>query len=143
MKEGRSRYGPLFATGLLIGWTAIAFGIVSVFSHAGAVAPLVFAAWVIGLALAHDLVLVPITDAIGRGANRLVPGPARGPVLGALVASGAIVLFAIPQLLGSSAGNPSLLPRDTPAGLAVVLVIVWAVAAAIVVRRTRPGGGGR
>jgi hypothetical protein len=143
MKDGRSRYGPLFAVGLLAGWTAIAFGVVSVSSHAGAVPPLVFAVWVIGLALAHDLVLVPLTDTIGRAADRWIPGRARGPVVGALVASGTIVLCAIPQLLGSSSGNPSLLPRNTLAGIALVLAIVWTVAMVIAVRRSRARGGDR
>jgi hypothetical protein len=87
----------------------------------------VVARWVVGLALAHDLVLAPLVLGVGAAVRRGVPGRARPFVTGGLVASGALVLVAWPAVRGYGrlAGNPSILPRDYGTGLAVAVGATW------------------
>jgi hypothetical protein len=52
-----------------------------------------------------------------------------------------VALFSVPMLFGWGAqpDNPSFLPRNYAVGLALVLAVVWGLAAAMVLRR-RSGG---
>ena len=45
------------SSALVVGAAFIAFGLVSLFSHAGSTHPVNFAAFFIGLALVHDLIV--------------------------------------------------------------------------------------
>jgi hypothetical protein len=134
--DGTAR--PLFWVALVAGWGLIGFGIWTVLGRPGATTPIAFAAWFVGLALVHDLVVAPAISAIAGLAGRRLRPPARGWVLGASIVSGALVLVSLPPLLGDAAGNDTLLPRDEAAGLAVALALVWAIAiSAIVLTRVR------
>ncbi|MEX2274104.1 MAG: hypothetical protein WEA10_00860 [Actinomycetota bacterium] len=143
MWEETSRYGPAFWVGLLVGWGAIAFGLLTLVQHAGATDP-PNTALLFGLLLfGHDLVVVPLVALVGIVALRRLPRGARGPVTGALIATGVLALFSFPLLggFGRISANPSLLPRDYDAGVAVVFLAIWAVTAVVLVRariRTRP-----
>jgi hypothetical protein len=141
-----SHYGPLFWTGIAIGWLAIAFGVWSLLSRPGAIHPPEVAVWVVGLALAHDLVLAPIAILVAWLLRRVAPRIARGLVLGALAISAIVALYAFPLVrrFGAQADNPSFLPRNAGAGLVLVIALVWGVAALMLAMRlrvrTRRGG---
>ena len=57
----------------------------------------------------------------------------------ALIVSGSLVLFSYPLVRGyaHALNNPSSLPHNYTANLAVVLVAVWAVTAVVMVVRLR------
>jgi hypothetical protein len=144
-REGREEHGRLFWASLVIGWTAIGFGVVSVLDHAGATHPLAFTAYLLGAVVAHDFVLIPMVLGFGIVVGRRIPARVRGPFLAAMVVSGVLVLASYPALrgFGRLADNPSLLPRDYAAGLSLALSVVWAATAALVaggIRRRRQSG---
>jgi hypothetical protein len=133
------RYGAWFWASVVIGWSAIAFGVISALTHRGATRPPTLALWVIALTLLHDLVFAPLELGAAWALRTSLPRVARGVVMGALVVSGLIVLYAIPFAArwGEQADNPSLLPRDVGAGVLQVLAIVWFVAAVMLAMRLR------
>ena len=89
--------------------------------------PVVLAQWMVGLTLAHDLVLAPLVLFAGLGTRR------RPWLAGGLLVSGVVVLVAFPfvQGYGRLPGNPSFLPRDYTRGLVLTLVAVWLATAAV------------
>jgi hypothetical protein len=133
--------------GLLVGLAAgapvMAYGVWGAVGEAGRVHPPELARWIVGAAVVHDLVVVPVVLAVAWSARRVVPEPAWRAVRSGLVVSGTLALVAWPFVrgYGRSAGNPSLFPRDYAAGLLAALAVVWAVVAVAVVaahRRRRP-----
>jgi hypothetical protein len=138
-RVGREEHGGLFWASLVIGWTVIGFGVVSVLDHAGATHPLAFTAYLLGAVAAHDFVLIPMVLGFGIVVGRRIPARVRGPFLAATVVSGVLVLASYPALrgFGRLADNPSLLPRDYAAGLSLALSVVWAATAALVAGRIR------
>jgi len=136
-----SRYGPLFWSGVAVGSIVMGIGLVALFSKSGATNPANFAVFFIGLALVHDLILAPATIAIATGLRSVSPRTGRGLLFGALVVSAVVVLFAAPMVSGWGAqpDNPSFLPRNYVLGLALVLAVVWGVAAVLLLARTRRG----
>jgi hypothetical protein len=138
-REGLEEHGRLFWASLVIGWTAIGFGVVSVLDHAGTTHPLAFTAYLLGALAAHDFVLIPVVLGFGIVVGRRIPARVRGPFLAAMVVSGVLVLASYPELggFGRLAGNPSLLPRDYAAGLSLALTVVWAATAVLVAGRIR------
>jgi hypothetical protein len=139
LTELRPAYGPWFWAAAAVGWSAIVFGVVSALTHPGATRPPALALWVIGLALLHDLVFAPLELGAAWILRRSLPRVARAVVMGALVVSGLVVLYAIPFATrwGAQADNPSLLPRDVGTGALQVLALVWLVAAAMLAARLR------
>jgi hypothetical protein len=107
-----------------------------------------FAKWVIGAALIHDLVLVPVVAVIGLATARLVPHRWRQPVRFALMGTGITLLIAFHPLRGSAAGrvdNPSIQPLSYGTAVATVLGVVWLIAAVwalLSARRAGPDGTG-
>lgn len=96
--------------------------------------------WLASGVLLHDGVLALVTVALGTLAARLVPAPARAPVVVGLVVLGSTTLLAVPVLggFGARADNPTLLDRDYRAGwLALVAATTVVVAAAALVRSRR------
>jgi hypothetical protein len=140
-REGREEHGRLFWASLVVGWTAIGFGVVSILDHAGATQPLAFTAYLLGALAAHDFVLIPVVLGFGIVVGRRIPERVRGPFLAAMVVSGVLVLASYPALrgFGRLVDNPSLLPRDYAAGLSLVLSVVWAATAVLVAGRIRRG----
>jgi hypothetical protein len=106
----------------------MAFGGWVVVQRSGAIHPAEFGAWFVALILVHDLVVAPILSALAAWIGPRVSPVARGAVIAAAVASGALVLLSLPPLLGNPAGNETLLPRNYAAGIAVALGVVWVVA---------------
>jgi hypothetical protein len=101
------------------------------------------AVWLLAGVVLHDAVLALVTVALGALAVRLVPAPARAPVVVGFVVLGSATLFAVPVLgrFGARGDNPSLLDRDYTAGWLVLagLTVLAVVAAALVRSRKRSG----
>lgn len=93
--------------------------------------------WVVGLALAHDLLLAPAALLVAWLIHRAAPRVARGLGLGALAISALVALYAYPLVrrFGAQPDNPTFLPRNAGVGLAAVIAIVWVVAAGLLARR--------
>jgi hypothetical protein len=130
LPETTSRRGLL--VGLALGLPVLAYGLLGVLVDADRTHPAELARWVVGSAVATDLLVVPAVIAIGAVARRLTPGPWWPTVRAALMVSGSLVLVAWPFVrgYGDDPANPSLLPRDHAAGLAIAVAVVWALAAA-------------
>jgi hypothetical protein len=112
----------------------MAYAIRGIFVDDNLTHPPDLAPWLIGSAVAHDLVVAPLALAAGWTVNRWVPGPIRGPVQLGLFASAVMMLFAYPLVRGYGAipSNPSALPRDYTTGLLMVLGVIWAAVTASV-----------
>jgi uncharacterized membrane protein YgdD (TMEM256/DUF423 family) len=120
-------------TGVLVGAAFGAVGLLSLLNESHDTHPAVVVRWVVGLAVVHDLVLVPIVLLVGLAVHRWAR---RAWLAGALLVSGSVVLVAWPLVrgYGRQAGNPSVLPRNYAQGLVLVLAVIWlgALATALV-----------
>jgi hypothetical protein len=118
--------------GLILGVPVMAYAVRGALVDAADTHPAELARWIVGLAVVHDLVLVPLVLAVGLALRRRVPPRAWPPVRAALLASAVLAAVGWPFVagFGRSASVPSLLPRDYGTGLALALVAVWLVAAA-------------
>lgn len=95
------------------------------------------AVWLAAGVLLHDAVLALVVVALGALTVRLVPAPARAPVVVGFVVLGTATLFAVPVLgrFGARADNSTLLDRDyTTAWLLLAGATLVAVIAAALVR---------
>lgn len=133
------RAGPLFWISAAAGWTVIAFGVRGIVQHSIDTRPTELAAFVVGGALLHDLVVAPLVILVGVLVARTVPGRVRAVVQGALVVTAIVALFSYPlvRAYGLVANNPTSLPHNYAANLLVVLGVVWAVAAGTLAVRLR------
>lgn len=86
--------------------------------------------FLVGVVAVHDVVLLPAVVAAGVLIGRLLPARGRVAVGVAGIVTVALVVLAIPLVLGFGrrADEPSALPLDYGRGLATVLVLVWAAA---------------
>jgi hypothetical protein len=99
------------------------------------------AKWIVGLDLAHDLVLAPAVVAIGLLVSRAVPARARAAVQAALILTGTILLVGLLPLLGTAGpGNSTIQPIRYAPAIASVVAVIWAGAAVGVLRSPRKGG---
>ena len=130
------RRGPLFWGSAAAGWALIGWGLRGALHHRIDTRPGQLARFLLGGALAHDLLLAPLVLLAGVALSRAVRGRWRAPVQAALFISGTLALFTYPELRGYGHGlrNPTSLPHDYAANLAVVVgaVVVVSAAAALV-----------
>lgn len=95
--------------------------------------------WFGGGIVLHDGLVAPLTVAVGAALLLVVRGPARAAVQGALAISACVTLATLPLLVG--AGRDPLVPSQQPLpylrNLLIVLALVWVVAGALALRRTR------
>ncbi len=140
VQSSEHRAGPLFWLSAVAGWVGIGFGLWGIFSNRLDTRPANLAKFVVGGALLHDLLFAPLVLLAAVGLARVVPGRARSTVLAALFVTGALALFSYPlvRAYGLAANNPTSLPHNYTLNLAIVLGLVWAVAAAVLVVRLRP-----
>lgn len=140
--------GPVFWIGLALGGAVMAYGLRGALTELGPGNPFRLAVWVVGLDLAHDLVVAPVVVVLGLLLAAVLPPVWRGPVRTAAALSGVIVLFSVPLLTGwgRRAGNSSTLPLDYSRNVVVIVGLVWLTAFAVVTvrsaraRGTRPEG---
>jgi hypothetical protein len=125
LPDSTSRRGLL--VGLALGLPVVAYGIRGVLVDADDTHPTELVRWVIGAAVAHDLVLAPVVLAVGWALSRLVSASVWGPVRWGLATSGILVLVAWPLVrgYGEDPTTPSLLPRNYATGLTAAIVVVW------------------
>jgi hypothetical protein len=118
-----------------LGLAALAFGVTGLLTDDG-VRLVGVVPFLAGLALVHDLVLMPVAIAIGALLVRYLPAWARPFVQGGLFVSAAVTAFALPFVIGAgrTADNPSRFPRPYGLGLAATLAVVWLVVAGLTLR---------
>ncbi|WP_234391155.1 hypothetical protein [Nocardia suismassiliense] len=80
--------------------------------------------------LLHDAVFAPLCAVLGVTARRLLPSTWWAPIACGSVATVALLFIAAPVLGRRYAvpDNPTVLDRNYPLGLAVALVLIWALA---------------
>ena len=129
------RRGPLFWGSAAAGWALIGWGLRGALHHRIDTRPGQLARFLLGGALAHDLLLAPLVLLAGVALSRAVRGRWRAPVQAALFISGTLALFTYPELRGYAHAlhNPTSLPHNYTADLFVVLgaVVVGTVAVAL------------
>jgi hypothetical protein len=136
---GAHRGGARFWITAAVGWAVIIFGLRDLLHHHLDTRPPNVARFVIGGALIHDLLVAPVVLAVGLAVARIVPGSIRAIVQTAFIVSGTVTLFSYPLVRGYAhiLRNPSSLPHNYTANLAVVLGCVWGIAAIAAVIRLR------
>lgn len=128
--ETTSRRG--LVVGLALGTPVMAYGVQGALVDAQDTRPVELASWVVGSALANDLVVVPLVLAVGAVTRRVTPRAAWPAVRTGLIVTGALCLVAWPFVRGYGRDPriPSLLDRNYAAGLAMAVAVVWALVAA-------------
>ncbi|MGQ0433365.1 MAG: hypothetical protein ACT452_13255 [Microthrixaceae bacterium] len=116
--------------GLLLGAPIIAWGVRGILLESDRTHPGELARWLVGSALVHDAVLLPIVASVAVVARRLVPERMWPVARWAIATTGIVALVSWPFVrgYGRRPSNPSLLPRDYGAGVIVAVVAVWLVA---------------
>lgn len=138
------RRGPVFWLSAAAGWVLILWGVRGALHHHVDTRPGQLVRFLLGGALAHDLVLAPAVLLTGVMIARGVRGRWRAPLQSALFMSATLVLFTYPQLrgYGRALRNPTSLPHNCAANLtAVVAGVVVGTAVVALVSASRLGGG--
>lgn len=125
-----SEHGRPFLAGLAVGGLLVVYGVVGAARDLGR-SSVAWAAWIVGVDAAHDLLVAPLVCVLGALVLRRVPPVAHPPVLAGLVASGVVLLVGWLPLRGSAAaaGNPTIQPLDYRTAVGWVLGAVWVAAA--------------
>jgi hypothetical protein len=152
------RFGGAFWIALPVGAAVMAFGAIGLVGDAGLPGAIDVARWLVVADLANDLVLAPLACLVGAAVARLLPRRYQAPVQAALLASGVLLIVALPALRGYGRDevpdNSSVQPLDYTTATLTALAVVWAAAAVwLTVRfvsaargrrrpptRARPGG---
>ena len=132
---GGVRFWICAAAGLGI----VAFGLIGLLSDPRAGSLSNWATFLIGGLVLHDGVFAPLVVVASLVAWWVLPRRARPVIVATAIVAGVVVLLSIPVLgrPGALPGNPSLLPRDYPAGLATALGVIALIGALAVVRVLR------
>ncbi|CAN5505632.1 glycoside hydrolase family 15 protein [soil metagenome] len=144
-RPAEETWSRLFWPAVAVGWVMMAIGIRGLFDNAADTLPGRWAVLFLGSALVHDLLFAPLVVLLGLLVARARPAWARPYLQGALICTGALLLFAFPFVrgYGRQSANPSILPLDYAKGLVIALAVVWATAIGLaLVRRWRGGSGG-
>ncbi len=133
------RRGPLFWLSALAGWALIGWGIRGLLHFHVDTRPSELARFFLGGAVIHDLVFAPVVLGAGVVVARLTPARWRAYVQGALLVIGTAALFAYPELRDYARvlHNPTSLPHNYTANLAVVAGAVCLLLVAVGLLRSR------
>ncbi len=129
-----------------VGITIIGYAIAGLLSGANAgvtaTKPVLWALWILGVAIAHDLVVAPLTMGAGKLLRRL-PASVRPPLQAALTVSAIVTVVALPLLRASGrpSSNPTVVPREPVQDWLVLLALIWMLAIVNVLRRARTDRG--
>ena len=140
---------PMFWVSAVVGWAVIAYGVRGLLHHHVDTRPANLAKFFVGGALAHDLLFAPVVLVAGVVLARTAPRPARAWLQAGLFVSGCLVLFSYPLVrdYAKVIHNPSSLPHNYTANLAVTIGVVWgaviagALGTAVLHRRARRDPG--
>lgn len=129
----------LLVPALLAGWALIAFGAHAALHDADDAHPVALLVHVVTFDLVHDAVIAPTLFLVAWLIGRLVPRVARGPVRAAAAASAFYVALAYPLIRrwGRRPTNSSTLPLNYGRNLAIVIAVIWVLAAVVVIHRVR------
>ena len=121
---GPHRPGPFAWVVIATGWIVIGVVIAGVLRESERTHPGSWATWVIGAALVHDLIVLPVVLLVGLGLGRLLRPAWRAPIRAALTVAVVLAVVTWPTVrrFGARPDNPSLLPLDAGRNLAVVAV---------------------
>lgn len=137
-----SRRGPVFWGAAAAGWAVIGWGVRGALHHHIDTRPAELARFFIGGAIIHDVVFAPIVLGAGVLLARVAPGRWRAPLQAAAIVCGCAAIFSWPELrdYARATHNPSSLPHNYTANLAVVIAVVVLVTGGVVLvrRRRRP-----
>jgi hypothetical protein len=127
--------GPLFWISAALGWGVIAYGVRGLLHHRVDTRPANLAKFVIGGALAHDLLFAPLVLGAGLVLAGVLRGPARAATQAALIISGCVALFSYPLVrdYAKVLHNPSSLPHNYAANVAITVGAVCVTALMVVV----------
>jgi F0F1-type ATP synthase membrane subunit c/vacuolar-type H+-ATPase subunit K len=137
--------GRRFWIATAVGWAIIVGAVAGAVADRRDAQPQELGRWVVGAALVHDLLWLPLVALAGVALSRVARGRLPRAIAWAIATSAVLVVVAWPFIrgYGRQRGNPSLLPRNYAAGVAAYLVAIWIVALAIVgfgaLRRTIRG----
>jgi hypothetical protein len=133
----------LFAWSVIVmGWAVMGVATVGAFTDVRLNGIGAWVTWVLGAALVHDLVLLPVVLASGWLLSRWLPVPWRVPLRTALVVAGIVALsvWPIARRWGARADNRSILPLPVQRNLLVLvatLVVVGVGVGAVSAWRAR------
>ncbi len=136
-EETRHRPGAGFWISAVVGWAVIGYGLRGLFQHHVDTRPANLAKFFIGGALLHDLIVAPLLLVVGVLVSRATPERVRGVVQAALIISGSLMLFSYPLVRGYAHAlhNPTSLPHNYAANLAIAVGVVWGLAGLVIVVR--------
>lgn len=131
-----SGYPKSFWIGTALGGAVMLYGLVGLLDAATKTKPTELALFVVGAAIAHDLIVAPLVLGVAALVGRFVPRRLRPPAALVLVVGAMTTVFAFPFVRGYGriSTNPSILPRDYGRGLAAMLAaiilagVLWTVA---------------
>ena len=96
--------------------------------------------WIVGVDLAHDLLLAPVVVGVGFVVSRAVPVAARAAVQAALIATAMVLLVGLLPLMGTAGTkNPTIQPIRYGPAIATVIAVIWVAAAIGVLASARKG----
>jgi hypothetical protein len=122
--------GRLFWITTAIGWSVIVAAVIGAFGDRHDAQPTVLFRWLIGSALVHDFIWLPLVALVGVLLARATRGRVPRAVRWALATSAVLGLISWPFVrgYGQNAGNPSLFPRNYARGLIVYVALTWLLA---------------
>jgi hypothetical protein len=125
------------------GWAVMAWAVVGVLRDATETHPGSWLIWVVGAAVIHDAVVLPVVAATGWWLIGRLPDAWRAPARTALVVGAVVALVSFPVVaaFGARPDNPSLLPLPAGRNLVVVLAAVLVAALLAGLWGSRQGGG--
>ncbi|MEV0029605.1 hypothetical protein [Nocardia sp. NPDC050793] len=97
------------------------------------------ALWFAAGILLHDAVLAPLSAIVGLSARRILPRPWWAAAACGAVCTVTLMLIATPVLGRGHAvpANPTILDRNYPIGLAILLTIIWLLVLAVTATHRR------
>lgn len=126
------RPGPLGWLVIVLGWALMVGAVVGALGDDRLRGAGSWVTWLLGTAVVHDLVVLPLVVATGWALSRFVPLAWRTPVRTAAVV-GAIItatVWPIARRWGARDDNPSILPLPVARNLLVLLVLLAVAAVA-------------
>ncbi|MFN7149797.1 MAG: hypothetical protein ACK4V6_09985, partial [Microthrixaceae bacterium] len=118
--------GPLAWVVVAGGWAVMVVAVLGAFGDEALRGSASWARWLVGVAVVHDVLVLPIVLGLGWLLSRWVPVAFRVPVRTALVV-GAVVSLAvwpIARRWGARADNPSILPLPVAENLRIMWLVL-------------------